>query len=77
MFWVPALLRLGLMLAVAGIAWWLLGPISGLALALLITLGLLVSQLAYLHKLGEWLNDPQSTKLPDGWGAWKIGRAHV
>ncbi len=70
MFWVPALLRLGLMLAVAGIAWWLLGPVSGLALALLITLALLISQLAYLHKLGEWLDDPQSTKLPDGWGAW-------
>lgn len=70
MFWVPALLRLALMLAFAGVAWWLLGPVSGLAFALLITLGLLVSQLAYLHKLGEWLDDPQSTKLPDGWGAW-------
>jgi two-component system phosphate regulon sensor histidine kinase PhoR len=70
LFWVPALLRLGVLLAVSGIFWWVSGPVSGLAFALLTTLVLLVMQLSYLHKLGDWLNDPQSSKLPDGWGAW-------
>jgi two-component system phosphate regulon sensor histidine kinase PhoR len=70
LFWVPALLRLSLALAAAGVFWWLSGPVTGLAFALLVTLVLLVVQLSYLHKLGEWLDDPQSAKLPDGWGAW-------
>ena len=69
-FWVPALLRLSMVFLVAAIVWWLDGPVAGLALALLVTVGLLLSQLTYLHKLGEWLNDPQSSRLPDGWGAW-------
>jgi two-component system phosphate regulon sensor histidine kinase PhoR len=69
-FWVPALLRLGLALAGAGIVWWMSGPVSGLAFALLLTLIALFVQLRYLFRLGEWLNDPKSGKLPDGWGAW-------
>jgi len=69
-FWVPAMLRLGLVMAGAGMFWWMSGPVTGLAFALLFTIGLLVSQLSYLHKLGDWLDDPQSGKLPDGWGAW-------
>lgn len=70
LFWVPALLRLALVFVAAGIAWWLSGPVAGLALALGITLALLVVQLAYLHQLGEWLHHPHSSRLPDGWGSW-------
>jgi two-component system phosphate regulon sensor histidine kinase PhoR len=70
LFWVPALLRLALVFVAAGVAWWLSGPVAGLALALAITVALLVVQLAYLHQLGEWLHDPHSSRLPDGWGAW-------
>ena len=70
LFWVPALLRLALVFVAAGIAWWLFGLVAGLALALGITLALLVVQLAYLHQLGEWLHHPHSSRLPDGWGAW-------
>ncbi|ALK96674.1 histidine kinase [Massilia sp. WF1] len=70
LFWVPALLRLGLVFAAAGVAWWLFGLVAGLALALAITLALLVVQLAYLHQLGEWLDHPHSSRLPDGWGSW-------
>jgi two-component system phosphate regulon sensor histidine kinase PhoR len=69
-FWVPALLRLALALAGAGVVWWMSGPVSGLAFALLLTLIALFVQLRYLFRLGEWLNDPKSGKLPDGWGAW-------
>jgi two-component system phosphate regulon sensor histidine kinase PhoR len=69
-FWVPAILRLSLVLAGAGLFWWMSGPVTGLAFALLFTIILLLSQLAYLQKLGDWLDDPQSGKLPDGWGAW-------
>ena len=70
LFWVPALLRLGLVLLAAGVAWWLAGLVAGLSLALVITMTLLVVQLAYLHQLGEWLDHPHSSRLPDGWGSW-------
>jgi two-component system phosphate regulon sensor histidine kinase PhoR len=70
LFWVPALLRLALVFVAAGLVWWMSGPLQALALALLIVLGLLISQLSYLQKLNEWLIDPQSSKLPDGWGSW-------
>jgi len=70
LFWVPALLRLGLVFLAAGVAWWLFGMVAGLSLALLITMTLLVVQLAYLHQLGEWLDHPHSSRLPDGWGSW-------
>jgi two-component system phosphate regulon sensor histidine kinase PhoR len=70
LFWVPALLRLALVFVAAGIAWWLSGLVAGLALALAITVVLLAVQLSYLHQLGEWLNHPHSSRLPDGWGSW-------
>jgi len=70
LFWVPAMLRLALLLAGAGVVWWMAGPLAGLALALATALVLLFVQLSYLYKLGEWLDHPHSSRLPDGWGAW-------
>jgi len=70
LFWVPAMLRLGLLLAGSGVVWWMAGPVAGLSLALAITIVLLFVQLNYLHQLGEWLDHPHSSRLPDGWGAW-------
>jgi len=70
LFWVPAMLRLGLLLLGAGAVWWMAGPVAGLSLALVITIVLLFVQLNYLHHLGEWLDHPHSSRLPDGWGAW-------
>jgi len=70
LFWVPAVLRLALLLAGAGVVWWMAGPVAGLALALATTIVLLFVQLSYLFKLGEWLDHPHSSRLPDGWGAW-------
>ena len=69
-FWVPAMLRLGLVLAAAAVVGWMAGAVTALAFALLVTIVLLIVQLNYLHKLGGWLDHPQSGKLPDGWGAW-------
>ena len=70
LFWVPALLRTGLLFAVAGLVWWWFGPIAGLSLALAGMAVAVFTQLSYLYKLGEWLDEPHSTRLPDGWGAW-------
>jgi two-component system phosphate regulon sensor histidine kinase PhoR len=70
LFWVPALLRMGLVFVVAGIVWWLVGIVSALALALAVCVVAIFVQLSYLNKLSQWLNDPDSGKLPDGWGAW-------
>jgi len=69
-FWVPAALRLGLVLGAAAIVWWMSGALTALAFALAIVIVMLFVQLNYLHKLGAWLDDPSSGKLPDGWGAW-------
>jgi two-component system phosphate regulon sensor histidine kinase PhoR len=70
LFWVPALLRLSLVFAAAGVLWWMSGLVAALVLALAVVLTALFVQLTYLHELGEWLHDPASGKLPDGWGAW-------
>ena len=70
LFWVPALLRLATVFVAGGAVWWMAGPVAGLSLVLLGAIVALFVQLSYLHQLGEWLNDPQSGRLPDGWGAW-------
>ncbi|QOL49277.1 phosphate regulon sensor histidine kinase PhoR [Massilia litorea] len=70
LFWVPALLRLGSIFVAAAVVWWMAGPVPALGLALAGAVVALFVQLTYLHQLGEWLNDPQSGRLPDGWGAW-------
>jgi two-component system phosphate regulon sensor histidine kinase PhoR len=70
LFWVPALLRLALLLGGAAIVGWMAGAVAGLSLALAGMIVLVYMQLSYLHLLGEWLDHPQSTRLPDGWGAW-------
>ncbi len=70
LFWIPALLRMGFILMFAVITGYLLGIVAGLSMALLLVGGLVIVQLHYLNQLGEWLEDPGSAKLPDGWGSW-------
>lgn len=70
LFWVPALLRLASIFVAAGVVWWLGGLVAALVVALAGALGALVVQLRYLQELGQWLDDPHSGRLPDGWGAW-------
>jgi two-component system phosphate regulon sensor histidine kinase PhoR len=70
LFWIPALLRLTFLSLIAGLCWWIAGPIAGLAVALLLVLGQMFLQLSYLGQLSAWLDDSHNAKLPDGWGAW-------
>ena len=70
LFWIPAGLRLSLILVGAATAWYMFGRAAGLAVAIAGLLGLLLVQLHYLYQLSIWLDDPSSAKLPDGWGAW-------
>jgi two-component system phosphate regulon sensor histidine kinase PhoR len=70
LFWIPALLRMTFILFGAGVFWWLFGLVYGLAAALAAVMALLFIQLSYLNQLGDWLDDPHSAKLPDGWGSW-------
>ncbi|NNG23408.1 phosphate regulon sensor histidine kinase PhoR [Telluria aromaticivorans] len=70
LFWVPALLRLCLVFVAALVVWWMSGVVEALVFALAAVIIALFVQLRYLHELGEWLNNPHSSRLPDGWGAW-------
>ena len=70
LFWIPALLRVSFMFVVAGLSWWISGPLAGLAVAVLLLLGQVTLQLSYLSQLSAWLDDSHSAKLPDGWGPW-------
>jgi two-component system phosphate regulon sensor histidine kinase PhoR len=70
LFWVPAALRLSFVLFGSGFLWFLFGPTIGLLLGLSAMAALVVVQLHYLYRLAGWLDNPDSEKLPDGWGAW-------
>ena len=70
LFWIPALLRLVFILIGGGVVGSLFGAAWGFALALVAVVILLIIQLNYLHKLGDWLDNPHSSRLPDGWGSW-------
>jgi|SRR5450830_451898 len=70
LFWVPVALRLAFAAAGVGLLWWWSGAITALWVALLLVLGMALVQLHYLFQLSGWLDNPQSAKLPDGWGEW-------
>src|SRR5258706_918306 len=65
----PALLRLLLLAAVAVLLGEIFGVRAGLWFAVLSFALLLALHLAYLAVLGEWLEDPQLSSIPDGVGA--------
>ena len=69
-FWVPAALRTAIILAVCAVIGWMAGWMTGIIFALLATMVMVFVQLNYLYQLSNWMDDPQSAKLPDGWGAW-------
>ncbi|MBC7858926.1 MAG: phosphate regulon sensor histidine kinase PhoR [Burkholderiaceae bacterium] len=70
LFWVPAALRMAFILAGVGVLWYLFGLLPALVCALLAMAAMVFTQLSYLYQLSSWLDLPDSTKLPDGWGAW-------
>jgi two-component system, OmpR family, phosphate regulon sensor histidine kinase PhoR len=70
LFWIPAFLRLCLVAVVAGLVWYFSGLVFGVLTAIGILIAMLVLQLRYLERLSQWLENPDSSRLPDGWGAW-------
>jgi two-component system phosphate regulon sensor histidine kinase PhoR len=70
LFWVPVALRMGFLLAGAGVVWWMFGLTAGLVAAFLGVSAAVFVQLKYLYQLSDWLDNPQSGRLPDGWGEW-------
>jgi two-component system phosphate regulon sensor histidine kinase PhoR len=52
------------------ILWFFFGPIIGLGTGLAGACLMVYVQLHYLFRLAGWLDNPESEKLPDGWGAW-------
>ncbi|MDR3481820.1 MAG: phosphate regulon sensor histidine kinase PhoR [Burkholderiaceae bacterium] len=70
LFWVPAVLRMSLMLLGALVLWFMFGPVVGLGAGVLGACLMIIVQLHYLYRLSRWLDNPDSEKLPDGWGAW-------
>ncbi|CDG82235.1 phosphate regulon sensor histidine kinase PhoR [Janthinobacterium agaricidamnosum] len=70
LFWVPAALRMAIVLAGVGLLWFLFGLVPALVAGFALVLVMVFLQLSYLFQLSNWLDDPQSSKLPDGWGAW-------
>jgi two-component system phosphate regulon sensor histidine kinase PhoR len=69
-FWVPVALRLGFLLAGAGVAAWLFGASAGIFVIIAGLAGAVFTQLRYLYQASQWLDNPQSGRLPDGWGEW-------
>ncbi|WP_342118155.1 phosphate regulon sensor histidine kinase PhoR [Pseudoduganella sp. OTU4001] len=69
-FWVPVALRLAFLLAGAGLVWWWFGMAAGVVAAFAGVLAAVFIQLKYLYQLSEWLEKPESGRLPDGWGEW-------
>lgn len=70
LFWVPATLRLSFILIASGMLWYFVGPAIGIAAAVLSMAAVMIVQLYFLYRLSAWLDHPDSTKMPDGWGAW-------
>ena len=70
LFWIPAALRIAVLLLGTVFLWFFFGPVAGLGMGVISFCVLVVVQLHYLYRLSGWLDSPDSEKLPDGWGAW-------
>ena len=70
LFWVPAAIRLVLVFLASLLAGLLWGALASAVIFGILLFGLVVIQLNYLYRLSMWLDKPESTRLPDGWGAW-------
>lgn len=66
----PAVVRLGVLAAVAAVLGQFFGAAAGLWFAVLAFGLLLCIHLYYLARLGRWVEDPRLDRLPDGIGAW-------
>ncbi|MCU6432879.1 phosphate regulon sensor histidine kinase PhoR [Undibacterium sp. Jales W-56] len=69
-FWISAAVRILVVLGLSAAAGFVWGPIPGLILAVIGVIVLIVVQLFFLLRLSDWLDKPNISRLPDGWGAW-------
>ena len=69
-FWLPAVFRLLTIALIAAALSIFFGGVVGLSIAAVLLVALIFTQLSYLYRLNNWLDQPDSAKLPDGWGAW-------
>ena len=69
-FWVPALVRLAVIALCSAVTWLFFGAVIGLSVGVVLLTALILTQLSYLYRLNRWLDNPDSARLPDGWGAW-------
>jgi len=70
LFWIPAVLRLLLVMIGGAVIGAFFGPVAGLTLAFTAVTALAFLQLYYLNRLDNWLDNPDSEKIPDGFGSW-------
>ena len=69
-FWFEPALRLVAILAGALLAWWIWDETIAALVTALCLLLLVVVQLVYLRRMQRWLDNPDATSVPEGWGAW-------
>lgn len=69
-FWIPSILRLVAIAFGIALLWAFLGAVVSLLVGIAALAALILTQLSYLHRLNIWLDNPDSARLPDGWGAW-------
>ncbi len=70
LFWVPSLLRTILVIVIAGAVTYWQDAIWGAVVLGASLSAFILMQLNYLHRLLMWLDNPESKKLPTGWGMW-------
>jgi two-component system, OmpR family, phosphate regulon sensor histidine kinase PhoR len=66
----PALARLGVLVLLGSFVGWAFGPTIGLGFSLGVLAVLYLGQLVYLNALGNWLERPSLSTIPNGIGAW-------
>ncbi|MEO7031651.1 MAG: phosphate regulon sensor histidine kinase PhoR [Herbaspirillum sp.] len=69
LFWVPAGLRLALVVIAVAVVWFFYGTVWALSAGLAVLCLMLAVQMLYLYRLQGWLGHTEE-RLPDGWGAW-------
>ena len=69
-FWLQPILRLALLIAAGIVIGLAFDATAGFAVVAAGLLVLVVLELVYLHRLQRWLDDPNTVKIPEGWGNW-------
>ena len=74
----PALAGLAALLVFSALVGFAFGPVAGLASGLVVLVALYAVQIYFLGALGDWLNHPSLSDIPDGIGVWSeiFARVH-